>query len=132
MRNGPKALIAVSIVGATSLGIWALSRRAAAAPEGIHISDMEAIESGPLDGYYDVIFSAEITNVGSEPQRVTLEWGSNYLGPGYEEEVSKIIDLEPGETYSWAWTYTEVFDYYRGYFTCWLFVDGAERKGVWK
>jgi len=100
-------------------------------------------EAGPYNGLYKVTFSIEITNRGNASGRYKLAWGSNYLTaspylPGYgpwEEETSRIITIQPGETYYWSWTYEEVFDYYRGYFTCHLF--GAwegdnEAKGVWR
>jgi hypothetical protein len=130
MRNGSKALLTAAIVGGAGLGIFALSKRAAAIP-GISVSKMEVGESGPYDGFYNVIFSAKITNTGSIPQSLQLVWGSNYLGQ-HEEESSRIISLAPGATYSWSTTYTEVFDFYRNFFTCKLTVDGAERVGVWR
>jgi len=129
MRNGSKALLTVGIIGAAGLGVFALSKRAAGTP-GISVSKMEVGESGPYDGFYNVIFSAKITNTGSVPQSLQLVWGSNYLGQ-YEEEASRIINLAPGATYSWSATYTEVFDYYRNFFTCKLTVDGTERTKVW-
>lgn len=129
MRNGPKALLTVGIVGTAVLGIFTLSKRAAGTP-GISVSKMEVGESGPYDGFYNVIFSAKVTNTGGVPQSLQLVWGSNYLGM-YEEESSRIITLAPGATYSWSTTYTEVFDYYRGFFTCKLSVDGTQRTKVW-
>ena len=131
MRKGPKALLTVAIVGGAGLSIFALSKRAAGAP-GISVSKMEVGESGPYDGFYNVIFSVKITNTGSVPQSLQLVWGSNYWAPQYEEEDSRIINLSPGAAFSWSTTYTEVYDYYRGYFTCWLNVEGKEVKGVWK
>jgi len=92
---------------------------------------VKAVYSSP--GFYIVTFSCTITNRGSEAQKVQLVWGTNYWAPWYEEEVSRIINLEPGQTYPWSWEYEEeVYDYYRGYFTCWLYVEGIEVKGVWK
>ena len=86
-------------------------------------------EEGPYNGLYKVTFSTEITNKGDATGREQLTWGSNYLTaspylPGYgpwEEEVSRFIELRPGESYDWSYTYDEVFDYYSGYFTCKLF-----------
>ena len=129
MRKESKALLTVAIVGGTGLGIFALSKRAAATP-GLSVSKMEVGESGPYDGFYNVIFSAKITNTGGVPQSLQLVWGSNYLGQ-HEEEGSRIINLAPGASYSWSTTYTEVFDYYRGFFTCKLSVDGTQRTKVW-
>jgi len=129
MRNGPKALLTVGIVGTAVLSIFALSKRAAGTP-GISVSKMEVIASGPHDGLYEVIFSAMVTNTGSMPQSLQLVWGSNYLGQ-HEEEGSRIISLAPRAVYFWSATYTEVFDYYRGFFTCKLSVDGTERTKVW-
>lgn len=102
----------------------------AKAPE-LDISPMEVKAVGPKDGFYTITFSCTITNRG-EAQRIHLDWGSNYLAPWYEEESSRIIDLEPGQTYFWSWEYEEVFDYYQGYFTCWLYVEGIAVKGIWK
>jgi len=90
-------------------------------------------EEGPYNGFYKVTFSTRITNRGDAPERYDLTWGSNYLTaspylPGYgawEEETSRRITIQPGETYYWSWTYEEVFDFYRGYFTCQL-------KGEWE
>ncbi len=100
-------------------------------------------EEGPYNGLYKVTFSTQITNRGNALGRYDLTWGSNYLTaspylPGYgawEEETSRRITLQPGETYSWSWTYEEVFDYYRGYFTCQLFGDWEgdnKAVGIWR
>ena len=139
---------AVVIVGGIGLGLaavvglYALSRAWAAPPEEeieqakfYMPSEMEVLESGPENGLYTVTFSLKITNKGNVAGRHGLTWGSNYLGPEYEEEGSRIIELGPGESYTWSWSYTEVFDYYRGYFTCWLFGDWEADNssvGVWQ
>ncbi|MBA7667451.1 hypothetical protein ES703_75540 [subsurface metagenome] len=100
-------------------------------------------EEGPYNGLYKVTFSIQITNRGNAPGREQIRWGSNYLtaspylpeyGP-WEEEVSRFITIQPGESYYWSWTYEEVFDYFRGYFTCKLFGDWEgdnEAKRVWR
>lgn len=98
-------------------------------------STLNVKATGPYNGFYTVTFSTRITNKGNASGRYQLTWGSNYLQAAYEEEASRIITLAPGESFDWSVTYEEVFDYYLGYFTCWLF--GAwegdnEAKGVWR
>lgn len=100
-------------------------------------------EAGPYNGFYTVTFSTRITNTGNASGSYRLIWGSNYITaspylPGYgpwEEEAARIITLAPGESHDWSWTYEEVFDFYRGYFTCQLFgVWEGDNKavGVWR
>lgn len=93
---------------------------------------VKAVPSSP--GFYIVTFSCTITNIGEEAIRVQLVWGTNYWAPWYEEEVSRIIDILPGQTYPWLYEYPEeVYDYYQGYFTCWLYIgDFIVEIGVWK
>ena len=96
---------------------------------------MQVSESGPVDGLYTVNFSLRITNKGNASGRYQLTWGSNELGPQYEEEASRIIEIEPGKSYDWSWSWPEIPHYYRGYFTVWLFGDWEADNssvGVWQ
>ena len=96
---------------------------------------MQVSESGPVDGLYTVNFSLRITNKGDAPGRYQLIWGSNETQPWYEEEASRIIEIEPGKSYDWSWSWPEIPHYYRGYFTCWLFGawEGDNSSvGVWQ
>lgn len=98
-------------------------------------AELQVRADGPYNGLYQVTFSARITNKGDAAGTYSLVWGSNYLGAEYEMESSRIITLAPGESHDWSWTYEEVFDYYRGYFTCWLFGSWEgdnEAKRVWR
>jgi len=93
---------------------------------------VKAVPRSP--GFFTVTFSCNITNISADAIRVQLVWGTNYWAPWYEEEVSRIINIEPGQTYPWLWQYEEeVYDYYQGYFTCWLYIgDDIVEIGVWK
>lgn len=95
---------------------------------------LEVKEAGPVDGYYSITFSTKITNRGDAKGRYSLTWGSNELSPEYAEEASRVIEIEPGKTYDWSWNWPEIFDYYRGYFTVWLFGSWEEDNaamGIW-
>lgn len=130
MRKKLGPILLFAVVGG---GIWLLTRAVKAKPLGFYMPPKLNIEeSGPYNGYYTITFSTRITNEGNTVETHKLTWGSNYLG-AFEEEASRIITLAPGESHNWSWTYTEVFDYYRGWFTCQLFGDWDQTAvGVWK
>ena len=78
--------------------------------------------SGPYDeDLYRLTFSVSIPNRGTAPGEVQLIWGSNYLTGKWEEEMSRIVTIQPGESYYWSWVYDDIESYYKGYFTCELF-----------
>lgn len=95
---------------------------------------LEVKEAGPVDEEYIITFSTRITNKGDAKGRFSLVWGSNELSSEYAEEASRIIEIEPGKSYDWSWSWPEIPYYYRGYFTVWLF-GGWEGNnaamGIW-
>lgn len=80
------------------------------------------------DNYYQITFKTTITNNGLAQGTFQLTWGTNELhmvtSPNdFEIEGSQIVTLAPGESFEWKQTWPDIFDYYKGYFKCWLFGD---------
>lgn len=107
--------------------------------EALYATKMRVVAT-PLDTkFYRVTFSADITNRSSQPVDAQLIWGTNYglaeapKGLGWEEEASRIVTIQPGETYHWAYEWDgDIEYYYKGYLRCQLYVDGTLlSEGKW-
>lgn len=107
--------------------------------EALYAPRMRVVAT-PLDTkLYRVTFSTDITNRSSQPVEAQLIWGTNYglaeaaKGLGWQEEVSRIVTIQPWETYHWSYEMEDdIEDYYKGYLRCQLYVDGKLlSEGKW-